>query len=169
MRRKSVAVGVCLLAALTLTGCVGGAEPVPEEPTTAAGILEGDVGEQTELGDEEMPQECATVSVGWYPGVDVASLGNMPGDWPAPPAESTLCSTVSGSSIETAAYASPLGIDDVFAFYEAALPAAYESERLDGDDTGTGYASLTANGPGLAFEVRENDGGFTLAFANETE
>ncbi|WP_435528014.1 hypothetical protein [Microbacterium aurantiacum] len=55
----------------------------------------------------------------------------------------------------------------MLAFYEAALPAGFTAEHVSGEKNGTGYGSLEGDGPGIAFQVRENDGGFTLASAAE--
>jgi hypothetical protein len=116
-----------------------------------------------------MPPECAAVTAGWYPGIDIENVDHMPAGWPAPPEGSTLCSTLSGASIETAVYASTRGLEEIFAYYEDALPAGYNAMKTSGDDNGTGYAALDGNGGGTVFQVRENDGGFTLAFADEAD
>lgn len=134
---------------------------------SAAGIQPAQSGDEGGAGDEQIPAECVTVAIGWHPGVDIADVEAMPGDWPEPPKGSTLCSTSGGDSVETAAYASDLPIEDVFAHYESALPDGYGSAHVSGADTGTGYPSLDGSGPGIAFEIRQNDGGFTLVFARE--
>lgn len=166
MRRRSAALAAVVLAVIALAGCAPEG-PAPEEPDDPAGIIEEQFDEPTDLDVEGMPPECAVVSVGWYPGVDISNIENMPADWPAPPEGSTLCSTQSGGSIQTAAYASPQEFAEIAAFYQEALPAGFTAETVSGADNGTGYDSLDGNGPGIAFQVRENDGGFTLAFANE--
>lgn len=166
MKRRSAALAAVLLASIALAGCSGDA-PASDRIDDPAGTVEEDFDTPVDVDVEGMPPECAVVSVGWYPGIDISNVENMPADWPAPPEDSTLCATSSGGSIQTAAYASPLSIDEVLAFYEAALPAGFTAAQVSGEENGTGYESLEGNGPGIAFQVRENDGGFTLAFAAE--
>lgn len=166
MRRRSAASAAVVLAVIALVGCSPEGSR-PEEPVDPAGIVEEEFDTHVDADVEGMPPECAVVAVGWYPGIDISNVENLPADWPPAPRDSVLCATRGGGSIHTAAYASPLSIDEVFAFYEAALPAGFTAEHVSGEENGTGYESLEGNGPGIAFQVRENDGGFTLAFAVE--
>ena len=168
MRRQSAVIAALVLTAGALTGCAS-EDADSDTPADPAGIQEEAFDDPTDIAVDGQPPECVAVSVGWYPGVDIASLDNSPSDWPAPPEGSTLCSTSSGGSIETASYASALGIDEILAYFKDELPSSYSAEVTSGEDNGTGYESLDGNGPGVAFQVRENDGVFTLAFANEAD
>lgn len=96
---------------------------------------------------------------------DIADVGLQPVDWPAPPADATLCLTTDtvGGSIESAAYATNAAIDDVLAHYESAL-AAYDVFRTSGADNGTGYETLDGTAGDVEFQIRESDGGFLLVF-----
>jgi len=165
LRGRSALVAVTVAGALALVGCQAVDSAVPGS-SGDRGVVGAADGAQDPVADVagDMPEECVEVTIGWYPGVDIADVDLMPADWPAPPSGSTLCSTSTGGSIQTASYASPLSIDDVFAHYEAGLPDAYTTVRLSGEETGTGYESLEGENGEVGFEIRRNDGGFTLAF-----
>lgn len=167
--RLLLALGVA--AALALTGCAGGAgadqgaDPGAIEPADELvedGALEDALGDREDLG---VPEECAAAFVGAVGPADLADVEARPADWPEPPSGSTLCVTGGGGSVETASYASTAGIEEVLAHYESALPAAYERFRVSGEENGTGYESLDGQGAEVAFQIRESDGGFVIAFA----
>jgi hypothetical protein len=157
-------------AAFALTGCAGGADP-----GAGAGAIEPADGEHVDDGaaDEALedrealgvPEECAAAFLGAVVPADLADVEAHPADWPEPPAGSTLCVTGGGGSVETASYAATAGIDEVLAHYESALPASYERFRVSGEENGTGYESLDGQGGDVAFQIRETDGGFIIAFA----
>ncbi|WP_164861749.1 hypothetical protein, partial [Microbacterium sp. CPCC 204701] len=114
-----------------------------------------------------VPEECAQAFPLAYAPADIAMIESLPVDWPAPPAGAILCvtsETVGGSS-ETASYATETPIGDVLAHYEAQLPG-YDLDRSDGAENGTGYATLDGTNGDIAFQVRETDGGFILAFGS---
>ncbi len=166
-RRGSVLLAVMAAASLALTGCQASAVPTTDDRVVVDG---GGAGAEAESpgGDdfaEEMPKECESVSIGWYPGVDIADVSLMPDAWPAPPADSTLCSTSGGGSSETAAYASSLSIDEVFAHSESQFPADVAPQRFTGEENGTGYETLDGQFGDVGFQIRRNDGGFTLVFS----
>jgi len=152
-----------IAAALLLAGCqaapVGGIEPAAPD--------HGSIDEPIVDVDSEIPEECIDVAVGWYPGVSIDSLETVPAGWPAPPADAILCSTSSGGTIETASYATSLAFDELAAHYLADLPSEYTAAVISGDENGTGYDTVDGNGPGIAFQISERDGGFRLAFARE--
>lgn len=168
MRRRAAGLTTVALIAIALAGCAG-ADTSSEGVADPSGIHEEDFDRPSTDDVDGMPPECAVVGVGWYPGIDIANVETMPADWPEAPEGATLCSTLSGGSVQTAVYASDWGTDAIFEYYGDSLPAGYTATQASGADNGTGYATLEGNGPGVAFQVRENDGGFTLAFANEAD
>jgi len=149
-------------AALSLVACGAADAPTSESPATSDTGSDQSTRDSHDIG---MPEECTRVSAGWLPGADIADVEALPADWPAPPDGSTLCMTLSGGSTETAAYASPLPIEDVFAHYEANLPPGLTVARSTGEENGTGYDTLDGEGAGISFQIRRNDGGFTLVVA----
>ncbi len=152
-------------SALVFAGCTA-SPSAPPGPEATSGIFDPPPADDRDVDvDAEVPEECLTVSVGWYPGVDIANVENLPGAWPQPPDGSTLCSTAGGAGIETAAYASPLSIDEIFAHYESQLGGSYTTSRTTGAENGTGYETLDGEVDGIGFQIRRNDGGFTVAFA----
>ncbi|GAA2250222.1 hypothetical protein N1031_19945 [Herbiconiux moechotypicola] len=179
VRIRAAASRVLLLGAagalaVALTGCsfsagteLGVDEPVVDEPLVDEPAVAADDGAGAEEPLGDVPEECLAVSVTSWPGADLADVESIPASWPQPPSGSVLCSTGGGGSTETAAYASPLAIDEILAHYESSLGSEYSFERFSGEENGTGYDSLDGSGPGVGFQVRENDGGFTLVFATD--
>ncbi|WP_308797330.1 hypothetical protein [Agromyces silvae] len=157
-----------LAAAFALAGCTGGAGDVDPagieeaESYVEDGALDEAIEDREALG---VPEECAAAYLGAVVPADIADVEAIPADWPEPPAGSTLCVTGGGGSVETASYAATAGIDEVIAHYESALPASYERFRVSGEENGTGYESLDGQGADVAFQIRESDGGFVIAFA----
>lgn len=150
---------VALLGASAVLGLSGCSFTVD-----AGGPMDGPGIAAEDPGPIDIPAECDGVGVGWYPGVDIANVESQPQDWPAPPAESTLCSTAGGGNTETATYANAAPFDAIVAHYADALPAGYTGEQSTGEENGTGYATLDGAGSGVRFQVRETEGGFTLVF-----
>ncbi|MDR5698574.1 hypothetical protein [Agromyces aerolatus] len=166
--RSRLALVAGVAVAFALAGCTGGDAGVDpagiEEADTYAedGALDDAIEDREALG---VPEECAAAFVGAVVPADLADVEARPADWPEPPAGSTLCVTGGGGSVETASYAATAGIDEVLAHYESVLPASYERFRVSGEENGTGYESLDGQGAEVAFQIRESDGGFVIAFA----
>lgn len=164
---RTALAAVCAAAALALGGCSFSLGTSLDQGADAADEPDRTVEDLTDdlADDAGVPEECLAVSIASFPGADLADVAALPADWPEPPAGSILCATSDGGTTETAAYAASVAFDRVVAHYESSLPAAYETVRLSGEENGTGYASLDGVGPGVGFQIRENDGGFTLVFA----
>lgn len=156
----SVVLGASI--AVALAGCSTSVER-PGDPVW------GDVVDQLvdDEGTGDAPEECLEVSIYSVAGADIADVTSQPADWPAPPAGSVLCATSGSANAETASYASALTIDEVFDHYASSLPSGYDAVVLSGEENGTGYASLDGAGAGVAFQIRANDGGFTIVFASD--
>lgn len=115
---------------------------------------------------EGVPDECFEVYP-WAMGpASFDSLEIVPADWPAAPAEATICTTNTGGTVETAAFVTELPAEQVFAHYESKL-GGYELARVSGDENGTGYASLDgSDGGAFTFQIREAEGGFQITLIN---
>ena len=142
----------------------------PADPTASPlddgeGSPDGPTTDPEPMG--EVPQECREGFPMAMPDADIADLELMPTDWPAPPAGSTLCTTMGtvGGSTESAGYAVDLPIEDIFAHYENAVQG-YETVRTDGTENGTGYATLDGIGAEVDFQIRQREGGFDLLFVS---
>ena len=146
---------------LALAACSGGAAG------TGPAVSELHDGEQMPLPEERaegVPDECFEVYP-WAPGT--ASLDDLqlvPADWPAAPADATLCTTTGGGAVETAAFVGDQPAEQILAHYETALDG-YELARVSGEQNGTGYESLDgSDGGAFTFQIREAEGGFLLTF-----
>lgn len=155
MRRGgAIAAAACLLA---LSACSSSDED--DKAVDRDDAVTEDVAEGTDA-----PTECLEAYIGAAGGADLDDVESMPDDWPQAPEGSTLCVTAEGGSVETASYASTTPVEEILAYYEQQLAAAYEVYRVSGEENGTGYDSLDGSGEAVAFQVRESDGGFVIAF-----
>lgn len=170
-RGRVLAASAAIAGLLFLAACAAEAD---EPNVVADDVIDGAaVADEGDAGDSDpsqlVPEECSDAYVLAAAPADIAEIALMPADWPAPPDGAILCmtsETMDGSS-ETASYASHTGIEGVFDHYSAAL-SGYEIFRADGAETGTGYATLDGVGAGVAFQIRETDGGFVLVFGSES-
>lgn len=138
-------------AALLLTGC-------------GSGDSDGD-GDNVSAGDPMAPpSECVEAGIPSMGPADLADVTRLPEAWPDAPEGAVLCLTsgTAGDAQESATYASSLAPADVYAAYEAAMPAEWGA--VVGPDGG-GTDVLTGETDTVWFQVKASDGSFTVTFA----
>ncbi|SEP00901.1 hypothetical protein [Trujillonella endophytica] len=159
--RRALPAGL-FAAALLLTGC--GSDD--DDSTGASGGGVGAVDDGGTGTDTGAPEECAEAFPTAFGVADIADVELLPDDFPEPPADSTLCETggTGNGGQEYANYASPLGEEELFAYYEENLPAGYAAERTE---DGLGEPILAGQSGELYWQIESEDGGFSLVLATD--
>lgn len=143
-------------AALLLTACGGGEDSRAADP----GAQDQDLA--AAQADSGVPEAC----LGAFPvamgAPDLDDVEMLPADWPAAPADATLCqvSSTADGSIATVDYATTQDATAALDAWETAL-AAYSPAR---GDEGAGE-QLTGTADGVAFEVTTRPGAVTVVLA----
>lgn len=148
---RGALMGLGIVCVLTAGGACAAADDSSDDRTTAAPEV------------PEVAQACVDVFGYGDPTADIASIEQVPTSWPDPPAGAVLCMTATSGDVRTASYALDADIASVFDHYDAEIAGL---TLVDGDESGTGYATLVGDVDGIGVEVRERDAGaFVLAFA----
>ncbi len=160
-RRVALAVaGTTLALTGVLSACGGSDEPASSSPIGAEDA-EDDLQDIAE--DAGVPEECAEPFPLALTKPDPASVTLRPASWPEPPVDAVLCSTsaIMDGGQESMDYATDASADEVLAAYEAALADLGATI----DDQGTGIDMVVGETDGTSFQVRPQDGGFVVFFA----
>ena len=109
----------------------------------------------------DVPEECGELYPFAHEAPDLADVELLPGDFPEPPVDATLCETGgAGEGQEYAAYATSASGEEVLTAYEEAL-ASYGAVRAE---DGLGNPIVNATAGDVAVQLSTKDGGFSLVF-----
>ena len=160
--RKSAFAAAAIVALMALTGCGGDDDKAP-------GGADQDISSASD--DLEVIEECVTAFPGSFGKPDIANLDRVPADWPEPPVDdAVLCgpaATMDAVQVE-ADYATSAPPEEVLDAYTQALKSAgFEVETED--PSGLGRTMISGRTDEVFYQVIAKDGGFTVAFAGETD
>jgi hypothetical protein len=163
MRRLATA--AALAVALTMsTACGGGEDDVPSAGSGSApdevdlDELEDEVGDALDEAGIDVPDICLSQFIGLMSTPDLARVG-LPGSWPEPPVQATLCKTEGDREIEEIGYATDATPVEVLDAYADAL-ADHGPERTEGDGYGAG--TLTGIVDGVGFVIQPRTGSYEI-------